>query len=688
MAALCIIATASNRIQEDFESNVSLKRTGLSATRNILPQSASPLGKPVVWSENRQALCDSLWYFKQHQAGSYPIDGVLRGFLLDGESTIRDIVTSDVIISTLGGGRQKDSTTKMSVRVNETRNCIVNQCKEAFKRGVPVAVIIGRKCTLTPVRVLYNYNVLDWFTITDLWIEKDGQNDIFFWKIRLERTDRTTPSWCQPDDALTQTVEPRPFPHGKLDCVHCGVLSMYSFAQGWACLNGNCEQHFTLADGTSLTDLSYAGHSATIIAWCSECKHASKTIFVEGWTCYNRGCSKAFEFPAEVDMGALTYSEAFLSERTTFPTPPDSLVPPMPNPSDGCGTEKAARISIVCPRCRGCSRRVYWNRWSCDNKECNYILPAAPRPLSIEDIRAETTKRKSLLQVKKNDSLVQRDLMICGHKVEQYFLPDMEAKGQCCGTVLIFRATDAINNTRNGPNHLWMDIQEAAARGDDFKRNAVKCPGTSSEILTRNFQRNWGAPYKFVVAVKSTSFKEAPPYVMQALKRMQWAGRQSVQASNDGFEQGHALKPASMDTKFVDFNELLTIGYMEDDAISYHDDGEDTLGPTVATLSLGSSARMLFAEKTKYNPKTKKGTRSTARNQVLAFPVHHGDMVVMHGAQVHQQYDHKVEPSGKRRFALTCRNIIISKIDEDQQEDAMSKGEIPADAGQWTYDGY
>ncbi|KAG7138777.1 hypothetical protein HYQ46_008284 [Verticillium longisporum] len=227
MAALCIIATASNRIQEDFESNVSLKRTGLSATRNILPQSASPLGKPVVWSENRQALCDSLWYFKQHQAGSYPIDGVLRGFLLDGESTIRDIVTSDVIISTLGGGRQKDSTTKMSVRVNETRNCIVNQCKEAFKRGVPVAVIIGRKCTLTPVRVLYNYNVLDWFTITDLWIEKDGQNDIFFWKIRLERTDRTTPSWCQPDDALTQTVEPRPFPHGKLDCVHCGVLSMY-----------------------------------------------------------------------------------------------------------------------------------------------------------------------------------------------------------------------------------------------------------------------------------------------------------------------------------------------------------------------------------------------------------------------------------------------------------------------------
>ncbi|PNH33007.1 hypothetical protein BJF96_g3820 [Verticillium dahliae] len=550
---------------------------------------ASPLGKPVVWSENRQALCDSLWYFKQHQAGSYPIDGVLRGFLLDGESTIRDIVTSDVIISTLGGGRQKDSTTKMSVRVNETRNCIVNQCKEAFKRGVPVAVIIGRKCTLAPVQVLYNYNVLDWFTITDLWIEKDGQNDIFFWKIRLERTDRTTPSWCQPDDALTQTVEPRPFPHGKLDCVHCGVLSMYSFAQGWACLNGNCKQHFTLADGTSLTDLSYAGHSATIIAWCSECKHASKTIFVEGWTCYNRGCSKAFEFPAEV---------------------------------------------------------------------------------------------------KKNDSLVQRDLMICGHKVEQYFLPDMEAKGQCCGTVLIFRATDAINKTRNGPNHLWMDIQEAAARGDDFKRNAVKCPGTSSEILTRNFQRNWGAPYKFVVAVNSTSFKEAPPYVMQALKRMQWAGRQSVQASNDGFEQGHALKSASMDTKFVDFNELLTIGYMEDDAISYHDDGEDTLGPTVATLSLGSSARMLFAEKTKYNPKTKKGTRSTARNQVLAFPVHHGDMVVMHGAQVHQQYDHKVEPSGKRRFALTCRNIIISKIDEDQQEDAMSKGEIPADAGQWTYDGY
>ncbi|KAM0282259.1 hypothetical protein ACHAQH_003123 [Verticillium albo-atrum] len=547
---------------------------------------------------------------------------------------------------------------------------------------------MGGKCTLAPVQVPHNYNVIDWFTVTDMWVEKDGKIDVFFWKIRLERTNRNLSTWCQPHDAVAQTVAPRAFPHGEVECAHCETISMYSFAQGWACFNGNCKHHFLLANGEALNDLSYAGHHAAVIAWCIECKRASKTIFNEGWTCSHRDCPRVFTFTPEVDTGALTYSEEFLLERTDFSAPLDSLQPKMPDPSQGCGTEKAARVGIVCPQCHGCTRRIYWNRWFYDNHDCNYVLPAVPRPLRIEEINAETIKRKTLLQLKKEDFILHQDLVICGYKVEQYFLPDMELHGQCCGTIMVFRATDALNAVLTGPNDIWNDLQDTTATCNDFKRNAVKCAGTPSEILTRNFQRNWGAPYKFVVAVNSTSFKDAPPYVMQALMRMQWAGRKSVQASNDAFEEELATRSHLMDREFVDFNELLTIGYMEDDAISYHDDGEDTLGPTVATLSLGSSARMLFAQKTKYNPKTRGGAKSKRHNQVLAFPLHHGDMVVMHGAQIHQQYDHKVEPNGKRRFALTCRNIIINKIRASQQEDAISNGEIPASAEQWAYDGF
>lgn len=65
----------------------------------------------------------------------------------------------------------------------------------------------------------------------------------------------------------------------------------------------------------------------------------------------------------------------------------------------------------------------------------------------------------------------------------------------------------------------------------------------------------------------------------------------------------------------------------------FHDDGEDTLGPTVATLSLGSPAQMLFRSKKKYMGVKKDNL------PCLKFPVRHGDMVVMHGTRIHQAYE-------------------------------------------------
>ncbi|KAF3017542.1 hypothetical protein E8E14_013035 [Neopestalotiopsis sp. 37M] len=47
------------------------------------------------------------------------------------------------------------------------------------------------------------------------------------------------------------------------------------------------------------------------------------------------------------------------------------------------------------------------------------------------------------------------------------------------------------------------------------------------------------------------------------------------------------------------FNELLALGYFESSTISYHDDGEKDLGPTVATLSLGSPSIKRFRPKKK-----------------------------------------------------------------------------------------
>ena len=57
-------------------------------------------------------------------------------------------------------------------------------------------------------------------------------------------------------------------------------------------------------------------------------------------------------------------------------------------------------------------------------------------------------------------------------------------------------------------------------------------------------------PYKYVADQETTSLSEAPPCVLNALHRLTWAGEQTV---NDG--------------SFQKFNEVLTLGYFEKQAI-------------------------------------------------------------------------------------------------------------------------
>lgn len=57
--------------------------------------------QPLVWSDKRQSLCDTLPYFKSHQGSLYSHDLIARGILIDGEITIRDTITPNVIITAL-----------------------------------------------------------------------------------------------------------------------------------------------------------------------------------------------------------------------------------------------------------------------------------------------------------------------------------------------------------------------------------------------------------------------------------------------------------------------------------------------------------------------------------------------------------------------------------------------------------
>jgi len=163
----------------------------------------------------------------------------------------------------------------------------------------------------------------------------------------------------------------------------------------------------------------------------------------------------------------------------------------------------------------------------------------------------------------------------------------------------------------------------------------------------------------------------------------------------------------------------------------YHDDGEEPLGPVIATLSLGGSAKMTFKMKEryykgltkadKYDPKElvppgaaleeeRKelnklyGTISNVDFNKLRLKMYednrdklrksspifvtvnllHGDMIIMNGPEMQKFYVHKIESTGKVRFGLTCRHVKKEFVEPSQHW----KGEHDAPTGSVNYEGF
>jgi hypothetical protein len=57
-------------------------------------------------------------------------------------------------------------------------------------------------------------------------------------------------------------------------------------------------------------------------------------------------------------------------------------------------------------------------------------------------------------------------------------------------------------------------------------------------------------PYKFIVAVDSKPFKGAPQVILDGLSKLTWAGKHTV-----------------CEREFLPFNELLALGYFEEQSI-------------------------------------------------------------------------------------------------------------------------
>ncbi|OXV10959.1 hypothetical protein Egran_01280 [Elaphomyces granulatus] len=617
-------------------------------------------GEPPAWAETRTELSDAIPWFRMVQGGMHQLDKVLLGALIDSDSGPRAFMDDEIVLTTLwvivppseleiandqsGGGKQKeDGKWELTKGHGESAKGIP-AARTSMATKTAVGIVIGDQNTILRRKLPHRFNILAYFRVSYIWFEK--YNGTTFGRIRYDKVDLAEKSWW----AAEGSGEPVPLDRRRngrpesRQCSTCHQLSFRVYDQGWMCLQSTCRRFWKIGESDPPLDLTYN--------------------------------SAFLRFREDPDESLLPYSSLVPDLLSTFP-----------NDISDYHFSPITLKGIVCPLCRKCVSRKWWNGWWCTDpsdstaSSCRFNKRLDMPPVSLRSVvpdleigaikRAVGPNPKPPHQIPPDVQFSRAYLKLTYH-IERV------------GSVTHFMANRDTLGRPNGPNDLFAQLQ-AANLG--LRRNRLRTMAEGT--LTKHFATNYGVPYKFTVDMPSNyniRFSEAPLAVMHALGRLTWAARTVA---------GEDTLP----------NELLLVGYFETMSMGYHDDGESGLGPTVTTLSLGGRATMKVRMKREYylgfhksrddlvkdDPvlvgcckyeerialKGEFDNRSITKEQydqrrteifktvikpgqvkpLIEMRLQHGDFVVMHGANLQKYYEHSVETSDKLRYALTARYI-------------------------------
>ncbi|KAK2739436.1 hypothetical protein FQN57_006565 [Myotisia sp. PD_48] len=624
---------------------------------------AEPHGNPPAWASNRIQLGDALPWFRSVQGGSYYLDNICHGLLIDGDCGARSFIDEEIVITRVGGACDKNKEGELVQKKDHDPNgAPLRSLLNSMRFEIPVGLIIGTKNSVCRTQVPHNYNVMDFFRITDIWFEKVGK--CAGAKMRFEKLDLTTKSWWAAKDA----ADPLPL-----------------------------EERESIIPPESPV--------------CASCSEASAQVFEEGWMCLTPSCPEFWKLNGSAPPSNLTYARAFLTKRSrpiNAIKPHHSLVPDLLSTfcnqqTDVTGTRMAWK-GIVCPECKACICRTFWRKWECSTPGCGFRHEPPMNHISLRSVLPELemgAQGHRLPCIGKPGTPLPIIRYMNNYRKDIYEIPGV-------GIVTHFAANVTVNKRAGGPDDLFNQFQVEDLGLRRYPLSQCVVPGT----LTSHFAVNYGMPYKYVVSVDSRPFSTAPWVILGALNRLRWATK-------------HTVKPE----EFQQPNELLALGYFEDMSIGYHDDGESSLGPTIATLSLGAPATMLIRMKATYfNGFTKRDNRKvlleddpvipgcanekeraelkrnfqqgqiTAQqykaarealpssrqkaSPICTMALNHGDLMVMHGPELQKYYEHSVIPSGRLRFALTARYVKPDQVPASEHW----KGDLTPDP-ELEYDG-
>ena len=691
--------------------------------RAELPLKPEPQGRPLVWADSRQALCETLPYFKKPQGGCYQNEGHIYGFLFDSVGHCREYMDENVIICRAGGGMESDPSGGMVQRKDQLmKEAQVQAILNDIEHQNPIVVICGNRNVSAPCKMPHQYCVLGWYKPVRVWSEKTAGKGTKVWKTikyRLERLDQLEPAWYAPTDSQLSSRELSADTLMFKECGHCKIEYPQVYLQSWMCLNQDCGVFWKI-DGED----------------------------------------------APLNKAGLDYNPAFLLHREAQwgdeSKPPANLRPPVPNIGNVIG-DNITYINtrgICCPKCGRCNSRRLFLGWKCENLDCDFELFPQHRPVVLAMLHTPWDAAPTLVR-NKYDSSQGVKLKVehkHGYKISTYTFEKLK------GRFIHAAASKDVVQETGGPNDMFAQIQiedlglerrtfatkkmsggrtnkstvtAEAAPGildppadvvvdlgqsqesieQDEDGSAMKKPEYEDGDLMTAFSMNFGMPYKFVASGASRPFEPfkinverdevpgAPEPVKECRRRLNWAQREFLDERKD----------------YKDFNEELIFAYMEGQKIEYHDDGEEGLGPRIATLSLGGRAKMHIRMKQKhyvgcskngifteeepmpgsidgpamYGKRHEKwkelqslkgddGAAYTKRRKeipkelgifekrmkkaddLVTVTLSHGDIIIMDGDDIQKYLEHKVVPEGYLRFALTCRTVLGNHLKPEE----------------------
>lgn len=212
----------------------------------------------------------------------------------------------------------------------------------------------------------------------------------------------------------------------------------------------------------ALGTLASRASNEQVKATCAFCRKEEEQIYVEGWMCLNEACPAFWTLDMDTPPRELEHLSNFLQPRLEYDArrrAPCALVPHLPS-AEADPTFAVSRVcwkGVVCRRCGACISRIEWTAgWICTTPGCNfrYNVPLIPiTAYQVADPHAITITGHAIPTTQHYPDVHHAVRLTAHYRINTYTILG-------CGTITHFQPNVFANQRRNGPDDLFVQLQE------------------------------------------------------------------------------------------------------------------------------------------------------------------------------------------------------------------------------------